>query len=84
MAVTRVIGTVIALVSLAMYVWHLAKQGGEPHSIWAIVGGIFFIFGLCLHSPGVEGVERKRNDPVRDEPAFERGKDVKQSCAAVA
>lgn len=52
MAVTRVIGIVIALVSLAMYVWHLAKQGGEPHAIWALVGGIFFILGLWLALPG--------------------------------
>lgn len=52
MVITRVIGTVIALTSLASYVWHLAKQGSQPHAIWAIVGGILFIFGLWLALPG--------------------------------
>lgn len=50
--VSRFIGIVIALVSLFLYIWHLAKQGGEPHSLQALLAGVVFVFGLWLALPG--------------------------------
>ena len=50
--VSRIIGIVIALVSLFLYIWHLAKQGGEPHSLQALLAGVVFLFGLWLALPG--------------------------------
>lgn len=49
---SRIIGIVIALVSLFFYIWHLAKQGGEPHSLQALLAGGAIVFGLWLALPG--------------------------------
>lgn len=50
--VSRIIGTFIALLSLFFYLWHLANQGAEPHSLRALLAGIVFLFGLWLALPG--------------------------------
>ena len=55
----RVIGVVITLISLFSYVLHLAKAGGGPHDLWALVAGVFLIFGLWLALPG------RRKDRMR-------------------
>lgn len=49
--ISRVLGIVIALVSLSTYGVHLAKAGGGPHDLWALIAGITFIFGLWLALP---------------------------------
>jgi len=49
---SRIIGTVIALVSLFFYLWHLANQGAEPHSLRALLAGIALLLGLWLALPG--------------------------------
>ena len=47
----RIIGAVIALLSLYFYVFHIAKWGQEPHTFWAFVAGAVLIFGLWLALP---------------------------------
>lgn len=49
---SRMTGVVIALVSLFFYLWHLAQQGAEPHSVRALLAGIALLFGLWLALPG--------------------------------
>ena len=46
--VIRIIGALIALVSLYFYIFHIAKRGEEPHTFWALVAGIVLMFGLWL------------------------------------
>jgi hypothetical protein len=45
---SRIIGIGIALVSLLFYIWHLAQQGAEPHSLQALLAGVAIVFGLWL------------------------------------
>ena len=56
--VSRIVGTLIALVSLFLYLWHLAKQGAEPHSVRALLAGIVLLFGLWLALPGQQRQRR--------------------------
>jgi hypothetical protein len=53
--VIRIIGTLIALVSLYYYIFHLAKRGEQPHTFWALVAGIVLMFGVWLALPGRRG-----------------------------
>lgn len=55
----RVIGVVIALISLASYGMHIAKAGSRPHDLWALAAGIAFLFGLWLALLGPRRVECK-------------------------
>lgn len=50
--VIRIIGTLIALVSLYFYIFHLAKRGQEPHTFLALLAGIVLMIGLWLALPG--------------------------------
>ena len=47
----RVIGVVIALISLFFFGMHVAKTGSRPHDFWALVAGVAFLFGLWLALP---------------------------------
>ena len=49
---SRIIGIGIALVSLFFYIWHLAQQGAEPHSLQALLASVAIVFGLWLALPG--------------------------------
>ena len=50
--VRRVVGAVVALFGVAVYGWHLAQQGSEPHVLWALIGGALIVGGLWLALPG--------------------------------
>lgn len=50
--IIRIVGTVIALTSLYLYIFHIAKRGEEPHTFWALLAGMVLMFGLWLALPG--------------------------------
>ncbi len=50
--VLRIIGALIAVASLYLYIFHLAKRGEEPHTFLALVAGMVLMFGLWLALPG--------------------------------
>ena len=53
--VLRIIGMLIALLSLYFYIFHLAKRGQEPHTFYALLAGIVLMFGVWLVLPGPRG-----------------------------
>lgn len=42
----RVIGGLVALISLFFFGMHVAKAGSRPQDLWALVASIAFLFGL--------------------------------------
>lgn len=50
--VIRIIGVLIAVTSLYLYFFHIAKRGEEPHTFWALVAGMVLMVGLWLALPG--------------------------------
>lgn len=50
----RIIATLIVVASLYFYIFHLSRRGAEPHTFWALVGGVVLIVGLWFALPGRE------------------------------
>jgi hypothetical protein len=49
--VIKIVGALIALGSLYLHIFHLARRGEEPHTFWALLAGIVLMFGPLVRAP---------------------------------